>query len=56
MFYCKNYDTTITTLKEKVKAGVNAVQIFDSWGGMYLQWIIKNSHEIHQQIIEAWQM
>ncbi|NER13131.1 uroporphyrinogen decarboxylase [Leptobacterium flavescens] len=27
-------DTTITYLKEKVKAGVNAVQIFDSWGGM----------------------
>jgi uroporphyrinogen decarboxylase len=27
-------DTTILYLKEKVKAGVNAVQIFDSWGGM----------------------
>jgi uroporphyrinogen decarboxylase len=27
-------DTTITYLKEKVKAGVDAVQIFDSWGGM----------------------
>lgn len=27
-------DTTITYLKEKVKHGVNAVQIFDSWGGM----------------------
>jgi uroporphyrinogen decarboxylase len=27
-------DTTIAYLKEKVKAGVNAVQIFDSWGGM----------------------
>lgn len=26
--------TTIAYLKEKVKAGVNAVQIFDSWGGM----------------------
>lgn len=27
-------DTTIAYLKEKVKHGVNAVQIFDSWGGM----------------------
>lgn len=27
-------DTTIAYLKMKVKAGVNAVQIFDSWGGM----------------------
>lgn len=27
-------DTTIAYLKAKVKAGVNAVQIFDSWGGM----------------------
>jgi uroporphyrinogen decarboxylase len=27
-------DTTILYLKEKVRHGVNAVQIFDSWGGM----------------------
>lgn len=27
-------DTTILYLKEKVKAGVNAVQLFDSWGGL----------------------
>ncbi|WP_172915402.1 uroporphyrinogen decarboxylase [Capnocytophaga canimorsus] len=27
-------DTTILYLKEKVKAGVDAVQIFDSWGGV----------------------
>jgi uroporphyrinogen decarboxylase len=27
-------DTTIAYLKAKVEAGVNAVQIFDSWGGM----------------------
>ena len=27
-------DTTIAYLKEKVKSGVNAVQIFDSWGGI----------------------
>lgn len=27
-------DTTILYLKAKVKAGVNAVQLFDSWGGM----------------------
>ena len=28
-------DTTIAYLKEKVKAGCNAVQVFDSWGGMF---------------------
>ncbi|MCG9971348.1 uroporphyrinogen decarboxylase [Christiangramia crocea] len=27
-------DTTIAYLKEKVKAGVDAVQLFDSWGGL----------------------
>ena len=27
-------DTTILYLKEKVKSGVNAIQIFDSWGGI----------------------
>ena len=27
-------DTTILYLKEKVKAGADAIQIFDSWGGM----------------------
>ena len=27
-------DTTIAYLKEKVRAGVDAVQIFDSWGGL----------------------
>ena len=27
-------DTTIAYLREKVKAGVDAVQIFDSWGGL----------------------
>ena len=27
-------DTTIAYLKEKVNAGVDAVQVFDSWGGM----------------------
>ncbi len=27
-------DTTILYLKEKVKAGCNAIQVFDSWGGM----------------------
>ena len=27
-------DTTIAYLKAKVRAGVNAVQVFDSWGGM----------------------
>ncbi len=27
-------DTTIAYLKQKAKVGVNAVQVFDSWGGM----------------------
>lgn len=27
-------DTTIAYLKEKVKAGVDAIQLFDSWGGL----------------------
>lgn len=47
-------DTTIAYLKEKVKAGVDVVQIFDSWGGMLsptdyqeFSWIYIN------QIIEA---
>jgi uroporphyrinogen decarboxylase len=34
MLLQKITDTTILYLKEKVKAGVDAVQIFDSWGGM----------------------
>lgn len=47
-------DTTIAYLKEKVKFGVNAVQIFDSWGGMlsptdYQEFSWKYIH----QIIEA---
>lgn len=37
-------DTTILYLKEKVKAGVNAVQIFDSWEECWLQKITKNFH------------
>lgn len=50
-------DTTILYLKEKIKAGVNAVQVFDSWGGMlspddynefswkYIEQIINALHE-----------
>ena len=50
-------DTTIAYLKAKVEAGVDAVQIFDSWGGMlspvdyqefswkYIQQIIDALHE-----------
>ncbi len=34
MLLQKITDTTIAYLKAKVEAGVNAVQIFDSWGGM----------------------
>jgi uroporphyrinogen decarboxylase len=47
-------DTTIAYLKKKVAAGVNAVQVFDSWGGMlspvdYQEFSWKYIH----QIIEA---
>ncbi|WP_340075967.1 uroporphyrinogen decarboxylase [Leptobacterium sp. I13] len=47
-------DTTILYLKEKVKAGVNVVQLFDSWGGMlspndYQEF----SWKYNNQIVEA---
>ena len=47
-------DTTIAYLKEKVNAGVDAVQVFDSWGGMLSP---ADYHEFSwkyiQQIIDA---
>lgn len=47
-------DTTILYLKEKVKAGVNAVQIFDSWGGMLsLADYQEFSWQYIQQIVDA---
>lgn len=47
-------DTTIAYLKEKVKAGVNAVQIFDSWGGMLSPVDYKEfSWNYINQIVEA---
>ena len=47
-------NTTITYLKEKVKAGVNAVQIFDSWGGMLSPTDYQEfSWQYIHQIIEA---
>ncbi len=47
-------DTTIAYLKAKVKAGVNAVQIFDSWGGMLSPTDYKEfSWHYINQIIEA---
>jgi len=47
-------DTTIAYLKAKVKAGVDAVQIFDSWGGMLspVDYQTFSWYYIHQ-IIEA---
>ncbi|MGY0407808.1 MAG: uroporphyrinogen decarboxylase [Polaribacter sp.] len=47
-------DTTIAYLKAKVKAGVNAVQVFDSWGGM-LSPVDYQEFSWHyiQQIIDA---
>jgi uroporphyrinogen decarboxylase len=47
-------DTTIAYLKEKVKAGVDVVQIFDSWGGMLSPIDYQEfSWKYIQQIIEA---
>ena len=47
-------DTTIAYLKEKVRAGVNAVQIFDSWGGMISPTDYREfSWKYINQIIEA---
>ncbi len=47
-------DTTILYLKEKVKAGVNAVQVFDSWGGMLSPTDYQEfSWQYMQQIIDA---
>ncbi|MCT8339427.1 uroporphyrinogen decarboxylase [Flavobacteriaceae bacterium TK19130] len=47
-------DTTILYLKEKVAAGVNAVQVFDSWGGMLSPTDYQEfSWKYIQQIIDA---
>ncbi len=47
-------DTTILYLKEKVKHGVNAIQIFDSWGGMLSPADYKEfSWQYINQIVEA---
>ncbi len=47
-------DVTIEYLKAKVQAGVNAVQIFDSWGGMLSpQDYAEFSQPYIQQIIDA---
>ena len=47
-------DTTIAYLKAKIKAGVNAVQVFDSWGGMLSPTdYIEFSFKYIQQIIDA---
>lgn len=47
-------DTTILYLKEKVKAGVNALQLFDSWGGMLSPTDYQTfSWQYLQQIVDA---
>ena len=47
-------DTTIAYLKAKVTAGVDAVQVFDSWGGMLSPTDYKEfSWQYIQQIIDA---
>jgi uroporphyrinogen decarboxylase len=47
-------DTTIAYLKAKVRAGVDAVQLFDSWGGMLGEADYQTfSWQYMQQIIDA---
>ncbi|MEM9142919.1 MAG: uroporphyrinogen decarboxylase family protein, partial [Bacteroidota bacterium] len=47
-------DTTIAYLKAKVAAGVNAVQVFDSWGGMLSPEDYRTfSWQYIQQIVDA---
>ncbi|GGG39671.1 uroporphyrinogen decarboxylase [Croceivirga lutea] len=47
-------DTTIAYLKEKVKAGCNAIQVFDSWGGMLSPVDYQEfSMQYMQQIVDA---
>jgi len=47
-------DTTIAYLKAKVKAGANAVQVFDSWGGMLSPTDYQEfSWKYIQQIVDA---
>jgi len=47
-------DTTIAYLKAKVAAGVHAVQVFDSWGGMLSPEDYKEfSMQYMQQIVDA---
>ena len=47
-------DTTIAYLKEKIKAGVDAIQLFDSWGGLLEPKDYKEfSWQYMQQIINA---
>ncbi len=54
MLLQKITDTTIAYLKAKVAAGVNAVQLFDSWGGMLSPVDYQEfSWQYMQQIIDA---
>jgi uroporphyrinogen decarboxylase len=47
-------DTTISYLRAKVKAGVDAVQVFDSWGGMLSPEDYQEFSWIYiQQIVDA---
>ncbi|MEO0573276.1 MAG: uroporphyrinogen decarboxylase [Bacteroidota bacterium] len=47
-------DTTIAYLKEKVKAGCDAIQVFDSWGGMLSPKDYQEfSMQYMQQIVDA---
>lgn len=53
-FLQKITDTTIAYLREKVKAGVDALQLFDSWGGVLsAEDYQKYSWPYTRQIVEA---
>jgi hypothetical protein len=47
MFYCKKLPI-LQQYQRKVKAGVNAVQNFDSWGGIVSSGLSRILMEIHQ--------
>jgi uroporphyrinogen-III decarboxylase len=57
MFYYKKTDTTILYLKEKSKAGVNAVQILILGAECYHLLTIKNFHgNTSTKLLRHWQM
>ena len=53
----KVVDATVTYLVEQVRAGADALQLFDSWSGLlpepyFTRWVIKPSQEIRKRIAQ----